>query len=260
MSSELPANEEAVRRAYPRPLRPKEKELLTSVLPADRPGYRVYRSLVEKLIVIGEGRMGEGNLILGVQGDTPMIAGPIRPVIAYGVIETTRERVSVTVREEAERQLDVEIVSDSGGEVPDHFEEKRRWTYSDWSPGRPSPSTGRPVREVNISGPVVLAIDRHDHRLWVYDGESGMNLLLPVTNYYNELMLRRQIREPKVALRSALLFENLDTYSDGDLRGAFQAYNRMWRRVRIAPPPEGSPATGFAGLLKRLLAGGRANE
>jgi hypothetical protein len=253
-------HEAAVRRSFPRPLRPKERELLSSVLPADRPGYRSYRHLVEKLMVIGEGRMGEGNLILGVHGDTPTIAGPIRPVIAYGVVETTRERFMVTVREEAERQLDVEIVSDSGSEIPDHFEEKRRWTYSTWGPGLPSPSTGKPIREVNISGSIVLAIDRDEHRLWVHDGETGVNHLLPITNYYNELMLRKQIREPQVALRSMLLFEQLDSYSDGDLRGAFLAYNRMWRRVHVAPATDSARPSGLAGFFKRLLPGGRHHE
>lgn len=219
--------------SYPRALRRKERDLLESVLPSDRPGYRRYRDLVSSMVVIGEGRQGAGNLVLGPEGQVPDLISPLAQVVAYGVVETTLDSFTMTVREYIGNQIDVEIVSSSLGEIPDHFEEKRRWTYSTWRPGSPSPSHNQPVREVVIGEAFVLAISRDEKRLWVYDGDSGMNLLIPITNFYNELMLHKHIRDPRVALVSQLLFTQLEEYSNDDLRVSFIAYNKLKRKVDI---------------------------
>ena len=225
---------------YPRGLREKERDLLEFVLPEDRSGYRQYREWIASMVVLGEGRRGKGNLVLGTKGDKADVTSPLAPVIGYGVVETTLDRFSITVREYVGRQIDVEIVSTRGEEVPDHFEEKRRWTYSSWKPGVPSPATGHPLREVVIAGNLTLAIAKLEKRLWVYDRASGMNLLIPITNFYNELMLHRAIRDPQTALKSDLFFQNLDSYTDPDLRASFVAYNKLKRKVEleVAPPIE----------------------
>ena len=112
---------------YPRPLRPKELDLLETVLPVDRPAYRAVRTRLESMTVLGEGRRGEGDIMMGLPGDTPDTGSPLPPVIAYGAVETTRGSYSVTVREESGNQINVEIVSGGGTPLPDHYEEKRRW-------------------------------------------------------------------------------------------------------------------------------------
>ena len=236
---------------YPRELRDKEKDLLNYVVPADRPGYRRYRDRIASMVALAEGRRGAGNLILGLRGDAPDLVSPLPPVVAYGMIETTRDRYSITVREEAGDQIDVEIVSAHQEEIPDHFEERRRWTYSHWLPGRPSPDTGTAVREVSISPSLILAFASEERRLWVHDGGTGMNHLIPVTNYYNELMLHKRIRDPKIALDSALLFSRFADYTEEDLRAAFLAYNTLKRRVAIPPPEPRVPESILGGRLKR---------
>jgi len=238
---------------YPRPLRSKERDLLEAVLPPDRPGYRRYRDMVKALMVIGEGRRGAGNFILGGADDVPDISSPLAPVVAYGVVETTRDTFTVTMREALGEQIDVEIVSAHGEELPEHFEEKRRWTYSSWRPGEPSPATGGAVREVTLDVSSTLAISAREKRLWLYDGASGMNHPIPITNYYNELMLGKGIRDPKVALRSAGLFENLRDYTDDDLRTAFVAYNRLRKRIELTPGPSGPPSAGMRGWVQSLF-------
>jgi hypothetical protein len=235
--------------SYPRPLRVKERDLLEAVLPLDRPGYRLYRDELENLLVIGQGRRGAGNLILGRDGMQPEAVAPLAPVVAYGVVESTRETFTVTVREILDGQIDVEIVSSHGEEVPEHFEEKRRWTYSSWQPGQPSPATGTPVREVAIDGSSILAISPPEKRLWLYDGSAGMNHPIPITNFYNELMLFKSIRDPAIALRSSLLFENLHQYTDADLHAAFIAYNRFRKRVELHP---GAPEPHAVGIRARV--------
>jgi len=238
---------------YPRSLRPKERDLLESVLPPDRPGYDRYRALIGSMLVIGEGRRGAGNFVLGRTGDTPDISSPLTPVVAYGVVETTREQFTITIREFAGDQIDVEIVSVHGEEIPDHFEEKRRWTYSSWIPGNVSPATGTPVREVAVDTSCTLAIAGAEKRIWVYDRATGMVHLIPITNFYNALMLHKRIRDPKVALRSALLFEDLRSYTDADLRAAFVRYNRFRHRVSVTPPPEEERPSGFWSAVKSIF-------
>jgi len=238
---------------YPRSLRLKEQDLLESVLPVDRPGYRQYRELLSRMVVLGEGRQGAGNLILGISGDRPDVTSPLSPVVAYGMVETTRDAFSVTVREIVGDQIDVEIVSSRGEEVPDHFEEKRRWTYSTWAPGSPSPATDERAREVRVSETLVLGILSSEQRLLLHDSSTGMIHLIPITSFYNELMLHKNIRDPKTALNARLLFQNLPSYRDEDLRSSFISYNKLKRRVSIVEAPPLPPTTGIVGYLKTLF-------
>jgi len=238
---------------FPRPLRPKERDLLEFVLPVDRPGYRAIRDQVARLLVIGEGRRGEGNFVLGEAGHEPDISMPLPPVIAHGMVEATTDQFGVTVRAPFEGQIDVEIVSRGGGEIPDHFEEKRRWTYSSWAPGSPSPATGEIVREVAVDSARTMAIAAGERRLWLHDRTTGMVFPIPVTNFYNELMLVRQIRDPAIALRSQLLFESHRSYADADLKAAFIAYNAVKRRVDVEPAPDVPRRRGFAGLVRHII-------
>ncbi len=238
---------------FPRPLRPKERDLLEYVLPVDRPGYRAVRGELSRLLVIGEGRRGQGNFVLGEAGREPDFSFPLRPVIAHGMVEATTDIFGITVREPFEGQIDVEIVSRAGGEIPDHFEEKRRWTYSSWTPGSASPYTGEVVREVAVDRARTLAIAAGERRVWVHDRTTGMVIPIPVTNFYNELMLKQQIRDPEVALRSQNLFESHRSYTDGDLSAAFVAYNAVKRRVDVEAAPGPARSTGLPGFLHNLF-------
>ncbi len=83
---------------YPRPLRAVERDLLWSVLPTDRAGYRAYRERIEAMSVIGEGRRGKGDLVLGLAGEAPDVSGPLPQVIASGGVETSGVIVTLTVR------------------------------------------------------------------------------------------------------------------------------------------------------------------
>ena len=236
-------------------LRAKERDLLEAVLPVDRPGYRALREQMSDMVVLGEGRRGEGNFVLGKEGEGPDPEAPLTPVIAYGVVETTQDSYTITVRAPSGSQLDVEIVSRHGREIPDHYEEKRRWTYSEWRPGAPSPATGSSVREIPVDGKTTLAIAGDERRVWIHVAESGMVVPIPITNFYNEIMLLKGIRDPEIALDSSLLFTEPGRFTDEDLRSAFIAYNAMRQRVEIAPPAmEGEPGS-IRGVVRRLFGG-----
>lgn len=246
--------------SYPRPLRARERELLEFVLPAESPGYREYRELIKKMVVLAEGRRGKGNFVLGFPGGKADNASPLESVIAYGMVETPEGDISITVREFVAGQIDVEIVSPRGEEIPVSFEERRRWTYSTWRPGSGSPQTGGMVREVAIASDLTMAFARDEKRLWLYDHLRGMNLLIPVTSYYTELMTHRKIRDPEIALRPSRLFDELDRYSGEDLRSAFLAYNNIHPKVVLDVHQDAPRPSGVRKIVMRMLGGNLLHE
>ena len=220
---------------FPRELSPLEKDLLLWLLPSDRPGYREYRSLVASWRVAGLGRRGDGNFILS-QGKTKTDNESSLPqVFAYGIVETTHGRIAATIRERLEDQLEFEIVTLSGESLPDILGEKRRWTFSTWLPKQACPICSSALREVAMQTErgrrVVLALCKQDGRIWVYDEVTGVNHLIPLTNYYNELMLHANVRDPKVALNSKRLFTDLQNHSDATLSRAFASYNKLKTKI-----------------------------
>jgi hypothetical protein len=98
---------------------------------------------------------------------------------------------------------------------------------------------------------LVLALCTRDQRLWVHDDLKKMNIPLPVTGFYNELMLQLKIHDPGIALQSRRLFLDLETYTDAVLTRAFEAHNRIRNRVHLDESlvlTEERPAS----LLRRL--------
>ncbi len=166
------------------------------------------------------------------------------------MVETTRDTFSITIREPLGDQVEVEIVSSHEEEIPDHFEEKRRWTYSVWSPGDPSPASGAPLREVAVGSDHVLAIAPEDKRLWIHERPSGLNLLIPATAFYHDVMAVRRVRDPRIALQTNLLFEGGMEIPDADLRAAFLAYNVQRRRLFIR---DADAASERRGLVDRVM-------
>jgi hypothetical protein len=209
--------------------------------------------MVGKMVVLGQGRRGTGNIVLGFSPDFPDHTSPLPSLVAFGMVETTQDTFSVTVRECTGNQIDIELVSSKEGEIPDHFEEKRRWTYSTWIPGMPSPHSGESVREVHVDGAITLAISPEELRLWIHDRRTGMVHLIPVTPYYNALMIRNQVRDPEIVLDSHRLFTDMGSYSDDDLRNAFIMYNTVKRRVDIHPEPHRPSERSLATLVRNLL-------
>jgi hypothetical protein len=182
--------------------------------------------------VVAEGRRGEGNLVLCVPGRRADLESPLPSVIAFGGLVAKGGHGSVTVREEFDGQIDVEIV--------DPGDNEQRWTYSEWLPGRACPQCAGQPRVVEMStqsgSPVSLALCPTDRRLWVHSGRTGMCLPVPVTLFYTELMRRTGVRDPRIALRSDRLFEALRTFTDEDLVVAFISYNHVRAKISDDDP------------------------
>jgi hypothetical protein len=241
----------------------REREWIDWILPSERAGYNRYREMLGSMKVIGVGRRGPGEMIMGHEGSEIDISVPLPPVLAYGAIETNFGTISVTIREPLDDQISVEIVNQRSDEIPEEFEEAKRWTYSTWLPGMACPQCGKPVREVAIrmvNDPRphhVLAVCADNGRLWLYAEPDQINHLIPVTNFYNELMLHRNIRDPRIALDSKKLFSELASFSDDDLTRAFITYNALKTKVHFTGPVAAgsSEKPGFVTKLKKLLHG-----
>lgn len=221
---------------FPRDLKTWERDLLLWMLPEDRPGYREYRDSLQRLTIIAQGRRGAGNYILGPAGVQADNESPLPQVFAYGVVETKRGSLSVTIRERLGDQIEFEMAVLGRGDPFEPTEVTRRWTFSDWLPGAHCPACGASVREVEmktVERRLVLVVCRTDERLWIYDGGTEVNHPIPVTNFYNELMFQKNIRDPKIAFSSRRLFQNLDEWSDIDLASAFSSYNVIRTKVPV---------------------------
>lgn len=221
---------------FPRPLNRKEWLLIEWLLPGDRAGYKKYRSLLQSLQIIGYGRWGEGNYILGQPDDVPDTTSPMERIFANGMIESDDGTITVSVHEYVAGQLEIQITNLAGEYISDDLNIRKKSTYSFWRPGAVCPFCGKPVREVKINTPhpaAVLTLCYNDNRVWLYDETDGVNHPIPATNLHNELMLYKHIKDPEKVLNWKNLFNNPKDYTDGDLRQAFIIYNQTWRRISI---------------------------
>ena len=222
---------------FPRDLSPLEQKLLLWVLPAGRPGYAEIRNVLEGWEVAGAKPWAEGTYVLAPRGSAPELDAPSPQLIAVGMIETSRGSVTVSVRELQFRQLEFEISGPADEVDLNGLGRLRTWTLSLWSPSLPCPSCGRILREVAMSTTsgreLTLALCAGDQRLWVYDESKQMNYPIPVTGFYNELMLQAKIQDPGIALQSRRLFSDLDKFADEALTRAFEAYNRTRNRLDL---------------------------
>lgn len=241
---------------YPRRLSVEELSLLDWLLPSDRAGYRYYRERIESSVVLGNGRWGEGDYILGRDGDIVDLSGPMERVFAFGVVEYATHRLNVTVHEEAAEQIEVQFATI--GNASEGADETRRYCFSYWNPGDRSPKTNGFVREIafasNATIPAfILCIAREDEKLWLFDAASGVNHLVPLTNFHNELMLHLRVRDPKYVHRPKDFFALHESYADADLIAAFIRYNRSWKKVELPVAPVDVSSPVRKGIITRMF-------
>jgi hypothetical protein len=263
---------------FPRAISKRELRWIDYLLPQDRPGYAALRRAIEGYLVLGEGRWGEGDLMLGdPAGEIDPTEG-VRPVVAYGEIsgrlaDGAPVTISLALHQPYEEGLvEFQIANLDGAPVPEEFTELSQWSFSYWSPGDPCPATGQPVREIPLNDrDLTLVLSPARRVLWLFDALSRTSTLIPVTNFYNELMLLKGVKDPKIALDHRLLFGDGKggdkgstgiSYSDEELAAAFVRYNSGFRKVdperlaRRSDPERG----GERSVLKKLIGGFRRSN
>jgi hypothetical protein len=221
---------------YPRALRPIERELVDLLLPPERPGYAALREQLDGLVVLGTGRWGAGDFVLGKPGQPIDQQAPMQPVFALGGAVVDREgrqgEVTVSIHErDDEGRIEMHV---SGLDVAEFGESlSAQWTLSRWSPGDPAPQSDECVREIALDAGsrLVLAVAPQRRQLWLHDALAGTNRLIPVTSFYNELMLEIGERDPRIALDHRRLFAEDVAIADADLRAAFRRYNMVFRKI-----------------------------
>jgi len=219
---------------FPRELTSREKDWLFAALPESKPGYQQYRDIINDLVVISKGRFGNENLILGEKGDTFDSESPSTPILAIANIDFEEAKIYITIHEESERQVEIDIKNISGETIPENLHQTRVWTYSDWVPGQKAPFDNTDVHEIQlIFGKIVLVIAPTHKKIWVYNSDSGINHFVPITNYYNELMIIMNDKNPETALNPARLFDNIKEFTDDQLVQGFLAYNKHWNRIEL---------------------------
>jgi len=219
---------------FPRALTDKEKYLLFKVLPENKPGYKKYRDKINELVVIGQGRFSRDNMILGKPGKKPDLSFPSTPVFATGTIICKETEIDVAIHEEIDNEIEFDISTNNSCKPDDDVTELSNWSYSNWSPGDGAPKDNSVVREVEIiPRKLILSIAPVHKKIWLHNVESGVNHLIPLSNFYNQLMMVKDIRNTEVALNPGVFFEQLNNYSDGDLVSALITYNKYIKRFDI---------------------------
>ncbi len=205
--------------------------MLFSVLPEEKSGYKHYREKIVDLLVTGYGRFKNNNYILGKKGTVPDLSFSSTPVFAAGTIKIPGDDIDILINEEIDNEIEFDITLGNTNEIPEEINEIGSWSYSGWNPGDNAPHDNSPVRETIISpGEYALTFAPAHKKIWLHDNKSGVNHLIPLTNYYNELMRFKRTKDPMLALNPKLMFDTLDDFSDYELINAFVLYNKYMRR------------------------------
>ncbi len=225
---------------FPRKLSEIEKYWINKILPDTSPVYKSYRERIESLFVIGYGKYPPFNLILGEKNDTPELDVHGQPLIATGSFFYKHGRVNVSIFEEFENQIEIDIQSDGFyyyEVISDELKGKEiRWfTYSNWSPGQNHPDDNSKIRLTEIEkDKIVLAISPSHKRIWIYDYSQKLNKFIPITNFYQELLKVLKIQDVKTLTDINYFYLNLNKFTDKQLKDAFLNYNRIWKKISIS--------------------------
>jgi hypothetical protein len=219
---------------FPRQLTTIENMLLFSVLPENKSGYNSYRNKINNLVVTGSGRFGGGNFVLGKKGAEPDLSLPSSSVFAIGTNVYEEGIIDITIHEELDGEIEFDISARNQNILPENLTEVKKWNYSEWNPGDKAPNDNSFVREIIITkDEYVLSIASSHKKIWLHEYKSGINFLVPLTNFYNELMRVNNIKDASIALKPTSFFERIDNFNDEQIVLAFFSYNRYLRKFDI---------------------------
>ena len=132
---------------FPRELYKSEKEILFSVLPESKSGYKKYRQRIDDMKVIGQGRFGGGNFILGFEGDEIDLDIPSASVFSSGIVISNESKFDVTIHEEEEEQIEYDISPFTKIDPEKEIKIESVTSLAFWNKNEKSPFTDLPVNE-----------------------------------------------------------------------------------------------------------------
>ncbi|MGK9368538.1 hypothetical protein ACSSWA_06535 [Melioribacter sp. Ez-97] len=237
-----------------------EKQWIYAILPEDKPGYNSIRNKIENSIVLkrqtlsGDPVQGSYKLILapaGYDGNNPDTYSTTP--ISTGRIKYDNAEVYITISSYEDDVFEVEIAKDMSEGSPGKLLSVE--TYAAWEPGMKAPFDNSDVREIEaVKNKYTLAVAPVLKRIWLYEYETGINYLIPLSNFFNELMRSRKIQYPEIVSNPNYLFANLDKFEDADFIRALYFYNKYIRRLdlqlELKEKPERKSLFGLFSLLK----------
>ncbi|MGK9475203.1 hypothetical protein [Melioribacter sp. OK-6-Me] len=217
-----------------------EKKWLFAILPENKPGYRSIRNKIEnsfvlkridlsneqiqdsyKLILVPKNNSGKNNL--DIYATTP---------ISVGRIKYENAEVYITISSLEDDVFEIEISKDE--KLSQYGRLLNIETFANWVPGVKAPFDNSRVREIEIvKNKYLLAIAPQLKRIWLYEFETGLNYLIPLSNLFNEIMRAKKIQSPKIVGNPDYLFENIDEFEDEDFIRGLYFYNKYIRRLDI---------------------------
>lgn len=216
---------------YPRKLTASERTILFSILPDGKTGYKNYRSLIDKFYLIGEGRFGNGNLILGELDklSDPFISSS--SVFALGNIFTTDEDYYVVIHSIDEGAIEIQI---DPYPVKNEIVITKVVSYSDWIPGMKSPENNSKVYHYLIKEKeYLLAVCPLSKKIWLHEYSTGVNHIIPKSNFINELMQLQKVTKDKSLINPSNFFENINKFSDNEIKLSFLLYNKYLKHFDL---------------------------
>ena len=218
----------------PRKLDDWELEILFQILPQDKPKYNAFRKNFSDFFLIGTSRFGEGNYILANKNDKVDLTAPASNVFAAGIVITDKDKYDITIHEVFENEIEIDFISEKNKIVTESEKIIDSKSYSNWKPGDKSPFSNSNVREVHlIKNEVVIAVCSDEKKIWTYDASTQFNFVIPLTNFYNEIIRVKGERNPETALKPKLLFEKPEMFTDEEIGQGFLLYNKFMKKMNI---------------------------
>ncbi len=238
-----------------------EKRWLFAILPENKPGYRSIRNKIEnsfvskrivlseeqsqvsyKLILVPENNTGKNNP--DTYATTP---------ISVGIIKYENAEVYITVSSLEDDIFEIEISKDE--KFSQYGKLLSIETYANWEPGTKAPFNNSKVREIDIvKNKYVLAVAPSLKRIWLYEYETGINYLIPLSNFFNELVRSKNIQSQEIVVNPNYLFTNLNKFKDEDFIRGLYFYNKYIRRldikIELSERPKSRSIFGLFSLLK----------
>ncbi len=235
---------------------PGEHEILILrwLLPESRSGYGGYFNEICNMRMLGYGRWGEGNYILGY-GDAALDpSAPVERVLAFGSIAVRSGVCTATVHDKSDDTIEVQFALTGRASIEEAAKSAERYCYSYWQPGDPAPATKSRVRETQIDAAnrYVLAIAPGDERIWLHDRVSGVNRLIPHMQFYSEVVRVAGIRDKQTVFNAKLLFSEDGRFTGECFRQAVIAYNKRRPVASCIDEPPAPPAS-HRGILARIF-------
>ena len=253
-------------REFPRELTDLERKLIFGILPEHSRGYSEYRAKIDLMKVVGLGKRGAGHLVLSENEVGDDLLDHVAPVFAVGGARQGRAEISIVMHELEQNSISVELMMVSGEYASLKAGELTMWAVSDWLPQGNCPKCGCTVREVVLplmgERQAVIAMCPGHRSIWVYDSSDGVNRIVPLSGFMNELNAQKALRSGKREHRSpSETFAELSGYPDNEIVLAFTLYNKFRRKLDVADSE--SPPLRKSSVIRSLydrMTGGKTKS